>query len=541
MVKLNQKSTILNTKIPTLVGIGVLVIGLIAGTVVFSQGSGVFLPRATEETTPKDVKVTNTTERSFSVSFATESETTAFVKIVGYNLATEGTDEMKSMSMQAGDDRDQLSGTIANYPLHHITATGLEAETNYYFVIGTDKGALYDNNGEKFVVKTAKRNTNAPNAKTIYGTVTNQNGGPAKGSIVYAQVEGSGEMSQLVQESGSWAIPLASTRTKDGLAYTNITDNSRLRIFIQGYPINLTSTFETTIGDFESGEAITLGKNQTSSDSNQPATTPTPKISVTTVPTPTISPKISPTATATPSAKTASPSATSGNSGGLADLLDSPVPSASPEASIIDLEKEGHQIVTSQQPTIVGSAPANTKITISIHSQTEIKKEVTTNASGDFELDLAALSKELEPGEHVIEYSYVDPKTGKTVTKTHTFTVSRPADTRLAQSYTTPSPAPTSKLTPSPTPVTYGTQSPYGNTTPTPTPTLTASQSANASSSANASISASKGGLASKSASTSGLPVSGSINSTLTLIFGGLFFMIAGGWSLWVAKEIERD
>lgn len=552
-------------RFPTLLGVGVLVIGLIAGIFIFEQGTGLFLPRATEETTPQNVKITNITERSFSVSFATQTATSAFIKVDSFSQ--DG--QITKTDLQAGDDRDQLQGNVGEYPLHHVTLTGLDPETEYYFLIGTAKGALFDNNGEKFSVKTTKRSSNAPNAKTIYGSVTDQNGAPAKGSIVYVQLDQAGEMSQLVQDSGSWAIPLSNTRLKDGSAYATVSEDSQLRFLIQGHPLSLSSTLQTTVGEFESGFKIVLGQNQNlalgnnSTESGRLQPTPSP-----TTPTSTISASLTPAATQSGSL-TLTPTPTVVGSitlsptqavipGGLSDILANSQPvetnstdSLDAENQVIDLNREGHQEVSTQQPVIVGSAPANIRITIKIHSDSQVEATLTSNGDGEFELDLSQLDKQLEPGEHVVEYSYIDPQTNELVTKTHTFTVSAPTDTQLAQAY------------PSPTSSAYGTEYPYG-TTPSPTPsptgtggaststtitptapisvtpsvTLTASQSA----SATGSGSGTKGGTATSSAgSASALPKSGVINSTLTLIFGGLFFLLAGGWSFWVAKEIERD
>ncbi|HOZ02926.1 MAG TPA: fibronectin type III domain-containing protein [Candidatus Woesebacteria bacterium] len=546
-------------RFPTLLGVGVLVIGLIAGIFIFEQGTGLFLPRATEETTPQNVKITNVTERSFSVSFATQTATSAFIKI---DSSGKGGQTTKT-DMQASDDRDQLQGSVGEYPLHHVTLTGLDPETEYYFLVGTGKGALFDNNGEKFMVKTTKRSTNAPNARTIYGSVVDQNGAPAKGSIVYVQLDQAGEMSQLVQDSGSWAIPLSNARLKDGSQYAIVTDDSELGFLIQGHPLNLSSSLQTTVGEFESGFKIVLGQTQgisqgsNSTESGKLNADPTPTATIATSsisPAPATSQSATLTLTPSPSASSSITLAPTQvvEAGALSELLaNSQSIEINDAEQVIDLNQEGHQEVSTQQPTIVGSAPANVSITIKIHSDSQVETTLTSNSDGEFELNLAQLNKQLEPGEHVIEYSYIDPDTNELVTKTHTFTVFAPADTQLAQAY------------PSPTSSAYGTEYPYG-TTPSPTPiptgsdgeansstvtptvsisitptvTLTASQSANATDSS----SSTKGGIATSSAgSASALPKSGVINTTLTLIFGGLFFLLAGGWSFWVAKEIERE
>jgi hypothetical protein len=94
----------------------------------------------------------------------------------------------------------------------------------------TGTGSTFDNEGQPFKVKTAARNGAPSAAKTIYGSVSNQAGAPAEGSIVYVMVNGAGPMSSQVKASGSWAIPLSNARTTNGSNYAEITDNDTLQI-----------------------------------------------------------------------------------------------------------------------------------------------------------------------------------------------------------------------------------------------------------------------------------------------------------------------
>jgi hypothetical protein len=41
-------------------------------------------------------------------------------------------------------------------------------------------------------------------------------------------------------------------------------------------------------------------------------------------------------------------------------------------------------------------------------------------------------------------------------------------------------------------------------------------------------------------ATNSAVPVSGVFTTTLFMLLGGLFFMISGAWSFWVAREMAR-
>ncbi len=524
MLATKMKSTMLAKRIPTLLGLAVLVIGLVVGTLVFGQGTGVFSPRATPETTPKQVKTTNVTDRSFSVSFITEESTTAFIKY--------GTDPNR-LSLQAGDDRDQLYGTVKDYNLHHISTASLEARTTYYYVIGTDQGALYDDNGEPFSVLTAARGGTPPDAKTIFGAVTTPQGGPAAGSIVYAKLEGAGELSQLVQDSGSWAIVLPTARTEDGSSYAKISSSTPLVLLTQGFPQALTSSLATTVSQFEMGYSFTLGQSGNSNASTPSLPTPTPMAV-------TVS-----TTSAVMGLPTSMPisSSSASSKGKLGELLTESVPTTptptQTESIRVDLSVQGEQIVTTDQPTIVGSAPAGTIVSLKVNSTTSIEQQVTTNSQGQFTLDLAALGAQLEPGAHSVQYSYTDPATGNLVTETKTFTVAD-GTVQLAQANTTPTPTRTTSLTPTPTPVAYGTDYPYG-TTPTPTPRVATG------SGTQTTVTPTKSPTPTQYVSTrsgspsteSGVPVSGSVGTTLALLFGGAFFLISGLWSFWIAKEID--
>ena len=216
-------------RIPTILGLSVLVVGLVAGILIFGQGTGVFSPRATPETTPKQIVISNITERGFTVSFVTDEATPGYVK---YGLKD------NSLKDRVGDDRDQIRGTISDYKLHHITVTGLQDATQYYFILGTGSGDHYANssensiNSEAYTVTTAKRGGVAPSAKTIYGSVVTEGGVPANGAIVYSRLDGAIPMSSLVKESGSWAIPLSSARQIGTLEYAPITDDAKLTIQI---------------------------------------------------------------------------------------------------------------------------------------------------------------------------------------------------------------------------------------------------------------------------------------------------------------------
>lgn len=514
MKKSKVPKKLLDKRIPTVAGLFVLVIALIAGTLLIGTGGGVFSPRATPTTTPKLIKVTNVTDTSFTISFLTDDLTTGFVK---YG------DSSSSLNSQAGDDRDQLSGTVGEFNTHHITVRGLSPTKTYFYTIGTGSRANFDNAGIPFTIKTAARNGAPAAAKTIYGSVSNKAGNPADGAIVYVTVANAGDMSSQVKKTGSWAVPLSNARTKDGSNYAAIVDEDTILVTAQGNLPTQKASATTTVINAQPVPEMTFG--QETEVAIAPTTIPlsTP---------PVVDDAMKKTTSEIPDAEAglidamaniADPEASeSARDEFLSDLLsdldevDTKDGSASAEITILDLDVETPQELTTGMPLIKGMALPNVIVSIEIHSDTEIIQDIVADENGEFELNIAALSENLEPGDHTVTYSYTDPKSGEIVEKTVNFTVAPP---QLADA-----------------------SEPYGSGNPYPLTSESATESAEASMSATATESAS----ASQSAKTSipatdeAIPVSGSVSTTLALVFGGLFFITAGLWSFWISSQLRK-
>lgn len=508
-------SGLVTKRIPTLVGVGLLVVALILSTIFFQQGLGVFSPRATPESTPKQVRITNLTESSFTISFLTEGEVSGAVKF--------GTEE-NALKQTATDHRDGLSGTIGKYKLHYINVRGLQPNTTYYYVLNTNGGTLFDNNGAPFKVITARKSGSPIAAKTIYGTVSSESGAPAEGAVVYIAIDGAGEMSSLVASSGSWAIPLSNARTVDGAEYAKVDDDTTLQVFVQGDTATEIARGTTTVADAQPIPALVFGQtaivsNTEALQAESATATREDEIAVETpeesmVMTDTSSESAMVTPVETPSSSTSSQ---------LADSSIASDSSTSAEVTEFDLttETQTKPTLTTTQPTFSGTAAPNATVTIEIHSDTQINHQLIANADGTFSLNIAELSKELEPGEHTITYSYTDAN-GQPQTKTETFYVEpQSTSSTLAQATT---------ATPSPTP--FGTDNPYPINGSTTSASVTSSSSASSSSSS---------GRVSNPSTASGMPVTGSVGTTMALIFGGMFFIISGAWSYWASKQYAEE
>jgi hypothetical protein len=487
-MKLPGKKIPLSKKqIPTLLGLGILIVSLVAGLLLFGDGTGVFAPRATPQTTPKNVKVTNATDKSFTVSFYTDEATSGFVKF--------GT-EPGALRSQASDDRDQLSGTVGEYRLHHVTVRGLTPNTTYHYTLGTGSQSRFDDNGSPFSITTLPSPAGAPPiSKTIYGTVTTAAGAPAEGSIVYVLGEGVGEMSSLIKSSGSWAIALSNARRSDGSGYAEVTDNTNLNIIVQGIDPGKSSIFSTTVAEAQPVPEVTLGST----------------------------PPAKPVESAGSQAagdEAASVSSNDALANDLNQILNEAEAGTSStraveEEVVLDLaqvSQEEQPTVNSSKPIIKGVASPGVAVTIEVNSQHTITQTLVANENGEFTLDLEQLGEELEPGEHTVTYSYTDSNTGKQITKTQTFLVVDTSN-QLAQADTGES--------------SFGSGNPFPVTTPTPTTAPTPTDEL-AQTTRSAVV-----------ATDSGAYQSGSVENTIALVIGGAFFMLAGSWSWWLAHEAK--
>lgn len=296
--------TFLNKRFPTILGLIILFGALGVGVFFIGTGPGIFSPRATPQTTPKNVKITNVTDTTFTVSFVTDEATTAFLK-----YGTSAT----ALNSREGDDRDQLAGNVSTYNTHHITLRTLQPNTSYFFTIGTGSSSQFDNNGQPYTVKTSTKTGTQSTAQTIYGTVLTKDSTAADGSIVYVTVDKGAELSTLVRSSGTWAIPLSQLRGVDGGNPPSITTNTLMQIMVQGKSMTDTATLTTTVGQPQFPvKTITLGENVTAQTTTAPTSAPQTSQAPTT---PTATPKsgtnqqpvVTASGSATPTSKSPTP------------------------------------------------------------------------------------------------------------------------------------------------------------------------------------------------------------------------------------------
>lgn len=367
-----RKRSAFDKKIPTLLGMTILLTALIVGLFLVGEGTDYFLPRASSQGNPKKIKITNLTESAFTISFLTDESQIALINLSSSN---------KKLDQTANDDRDKITGTISQYKTHYITISGLEPNKEYFYEIVVGDDVYKDENGQPFSIKTLPKPSNNSQGRTVYGSVMNNDGTPAEGALVYLSKEGILELSSQVKSSGSFAIPLSAARSYSGEGM-NITDNDEIIIIIQGEKDNLTVTKSTTVKEAQPLEEIWFNNEaQTSILSQEKIAKSEPTFQVL----------------------------------GVND---------NKEEINLNTDSDQDIVVNTTTPIIKGNISPNTKVDIVIHSTEEINTSLVSDEAGNFVLDLSQLDQELSPGEHTVAYTYLDPNLQQKVTKEYSFLVS---------------------------------------------------------------------------------------------------------------------
>lgn len=393
--------------IPTLIGIFVIVAGIVTGLWAFREPILKGVVRATVEETPENLKVTNITDNSLTVSWTTQKATSGYVQ---YGETGSG-----NPSLVVSDDRDQEKGAIGNYFTHYVTVKGLKESTKYQFRLGSGK-TKYDQQGQPYEVSTGTILRNPPAADVAYGQVLTGSGESAEGAIVYVSLPGIVTQSALVKQSGSWVIPLSTARSLD---LTNFAaydlQNTELEIRAEGGSSGVATVITTTASDSPVPQ-ITLGQDR--DYLSEKPTNETDWVS-----------KFS------------------------NDVL-GPVTEI-PDSTLILLTPKSGEEVNSSQPEIIGKAPAGAEVSIEIHSSHAVVGTVKADKSGNFSF---SVPETLAPGEHTVTISTIVGGVVKKISKTFVVQAveasNSPAFTATPSGTIRPTASPTAtpKVTPTATP-----------------------------------------------------------------------------------------
>ncbi len=393
-------------KIPTILGIIILLVGTFAG-VFFLNMSQVFKIGADAQSSPQDIRISNISDSAATISWVTAKETADFI--------TWGESKNNISKIEKESENDQ------KFFNHSINLSGLKASSIYYFKINVD-GTSYDNQNIPWQFTTGMNLGTSTSSMTISGSALTGSGIPAKRGLVYMTVNGY-LVSTLTSDSGSFVFQLGSLRTPDLRDYLTIDPGQTLlEISVIGAPGELASAkiFPQSARPIP---PMVFGQiyDHRNLPENGDGQTPNVNLNL-----PANSASASKFNVATGSATVA------------------------PTSVILESLTDG-ETVASDKPQFFGKGPGGEKITITVHSENPITEDVTIPKNGSWNWSVPT---NLAPGAHTITVSWIDT-TGITRQLTRNFVVQAgelPAF--VASSSATIAPTASGSATTKPTPTT---------------------------------------------------------------------------------------
>lgn len=229
------------SKIPTFAGLIVLIVGLVIGVFIV-QNQQIFQSGASGEAAPKDIRITNVSDSSFTVSWVTQKETSGFLKW----------GENSTLGRTQNETSSEKSLT------HSVVLDSLKPQARYYFKINSD-GEDFDNSGSVWSTETGPKISGSPSTTILSGSLVDGVGKPVKNALVYLTISGAQSLSTQTSGSGAWLIPVAGIRTENLGGIFVVSDTTEVSIFTNSGPFGV-STAQSVVKNTKPAPAMVLGK-----------------------------------------------------------------------------------------------------------------------------------------------------------------------------------------------------------------------------------------------------------------------------------------
>jgi len=216
-----MKNTFWDKRIPTLLSIGIIGIGLVITSFVLKTPTSI-ISRAGITQIPQNVKVTNISDKSLTISYITEVSNIGSINF--------GIDD--SLGQIALDERDQETGFIRPRRIHSFTLKNLKPLTQYFFSIVSGNNTFLNNN-VPYEVTTAPTFKPSQNQQFLVdGKVILSNGELPEEGLAYIDTGRSQPLSTLVKSNGEYSLTLGGLLTQDLLSSFTPDENDVVEITI---------------------------------------------------------------------------------------------------------------------------------------------------------------------------------------------------------------------------------------------------------------------------------------------------------------------
>lgn len=337
-------------KLPTILGVLILISGLIAGVVLINLKQ-IFKLGATSDFAPKNVRISNIKENSLTITWTTDIKSTGFVK-----WGKSGT-SLSKVTLEENAEKEFI---------HSVSLSAIDPNTNVFFKINSE-GKDFDNSGIPWQSTSLQKKMDESSLLTGSGMILSLDGSTPAKAIVYLSINGR-LLSSTTSLEGTWIIPIS--------------------LFME--QVQETTVIEISVIDGQGGTA---------------SATIYPK-SIKTTPTiiigktydfknyvPSIDPNL-------PESQLIIPESVEASS---RFEVDNSEPSLSTDTITLDSIDEG-EIITTTNPEFFGTSPKMTEIEISVESELQTDS-LTSSSTGKWSWSPA---NDLEPGEHTVTIKWRD-------------------------------------------------------------------------------------------------------------------------------------
>ena len=347
-------------KIPTILGLIILVISTFVGVFFLGQRQ-VFRLGASSDAMPKNLRISNISDSSLTLSWTTDKESLGFVLW--------GDTESKIVNIEKENDLKSFT--------HSITVNGLSPQKKYFFKINSE-GTVFDNEGIPWSATTGKSLAVNKDQNLISGSLITAAGDPVKNALVYANISGY-LLSTISSASGNFVFQLGNARIADLTDYLIIDEKGTLiEIIAHAPPIGIASAQVFPVSA-KPVPPIIIG--QTHDFKNLPPST----------------------VGDSPSAELSLPEENFDFESGF-DVLDEELSQTSEELVTLESVDQGEQI-TSTKPEFFGSGPKGEELTITVESENPVTQTVKVASNGLWKWTPPT---NLAPGAHKITINWID-------------------------------------------------------------------------------------------------------------------------------------